>query len=198
MRRANPVWIVSISVCCVLVGLLGACSRKVNTDTQKPMVFFAPEAVTNVPEVYKPLYLGNLPADRLAAFRAGLPYDSISLARTTNADASPIYRVTFHRAGQAEFDVFQPKPSQATGQIDLHTYARLCYALDTGGFKNFQGKYRANPLDYSACMVTVAAGKNRKTVTNYANIGPIQLWTTEQLIDGVRGQTEWKPVPKPK
>ena len=94
MRRANPVWIVSISVCCVLVGLLGACSRKVNTDTQKPMVFFAPEAVTNVPEVYKPLYLGNLPADRLAAFRAGLPYDSISLARTTNADASPIYRVT--------------------------------------------------------------------------------------------------------
>ena len=73
------------------------------------MVFFAPETITNVPDVYKPLYLGNLPADRLAAFRAGLPYDSISLARTTNADASPIYRVTFHRSGEAELDVFQPK-----------------------------------------------------------------------------------------
>jgi|GEM_PF-2197263 len=196
MLKVNPARIGLVGVFCVMAVLLGACSRKVNTDTQKPMVFFAPEAVTNVPEVYKPLYLGNLPADRLAAFRAGLPYDSISLARTTNADASPIYRVTFHRSGEAELDVFQPKKSQAVGLIDLPTFARLCYALDTGGFKNFQDTYRANPLEYSACMITVAAGKNRKSVTNYANIGPIQLWTTEQLIDGVRGRTDWKSVRK--
>ena len=60
------------------------------------------------------------------------------------------------------------------------------------GFKNFQDKYRANPLEYSACMITIAAGKNRKTVTNYGNIGPIQLWTTEQLIDGIRERIDWK------
>ena len=196
MFRANPAWVGFLSVLLVLVAFLGACSRRATTDTQKPLVFFAPETVTNVPDVYKPLYLGNLPPDRLAAFRAGLPYDSISLARTTNADASPIYRVTFHRSGQAELDVFQPKKSEAVGLIDLHTYARLCYALDAGGFNDFKDKYRADPLEYSACMVTIAAGKNLKTVTNYASIGPIQLWTTEQLIDGVRGRTEWKPAGK--
>ncbi len=196
MHRANPAWIGSISVFCVMVVLLGACSRKINTDTQKPMVFFAPEAVTNVPDVYKPLYLGNLPADRLAAFRAGLPYDSISLARTTNADASPIYRVTFHRSGLAEFDVFQPKTNQATGQIDLPTFARLCYALDSGGFKDFQDKYRANPLENAACIVTVSTGKSRKNVADYGAIGPIQLWTIEELIDGARERTDWKPVRK--
>ena len=196
MLCAIPVRIGSISIFVVMLAILGACSRKATTDTPKPVVFFAPETITNVPDIYKPLYLGNLSADKWEAFRAALPYESISLERTTNADASPIYRVTFHRSGQAELDVFQPKKSEAVGLIDLHTYARLCYALDAGGFKNFQDKYRANPLEYSACMVTIAAGKNRKSVTNYANIGPIQLWTTEQLIDGARGRTEWKPVGK--
>ena len=194
MFRANPAWIGFLSVFLVMVVFLGACSRRANTDNQKPLVFFAPDMVTNVPDVYKPLYLGNLPADRLAAFRAGLPYDSISLARTTNADASPIYHVTFHRSGEAELEVFQPKKSEAVGLIDLPTFARLCYALDTGGFKNFKDKYRADPLDYSACMVTVSTGKSQKTVTDYGTIGPIQLWTIEQLIDGVRGRIEWKPL----
>ena len=196
MLRVSAARFGVIGISIALFVFLGACSRKVDTETQKPMVFFAPDNVTTVPDAYKPLYLGNLPPDRLAAFRAGLPYDGISLSRTTNADTSPIYRVTFHRSGEAELDVFQPKKSQAVGLIDLPTYARLCYALDTGGFKNYQNQYRANPLDYSACMVTIAMGKNQKTVTNYANIGPIQLWTTEQLIDGIRGRTEWKPVGK--
>ena len=143
-----------------------------NTDIPKPVVFFAPETITNVPDIYKPLYLGNLSADRVEAFRAGLPYESISLERTTNSASSPIYRVTFHRSGEAELDVFQPKTNQATGQIDLPTFARLCYALDPGGFKNFQDQYRANPLENTACMITVSTGKNRKTVTDLAPLVP--------------------------
>jgi hypothetical protein len=196
MRRANPAWIGPVSVLVVMLVFLGACSRREGQDTPKPVVFFAPETITNVPDTYKPLYLGNLSADRVEKFRAALPYESISLERTTNSASGPIYRVTFHRSGQAEFDEFQPKKSQATGQIDLPTFARLCYALDSGGFRDFQDKYRANPLENTACMVTVSTGKSPKTVADYGTIGPIQLWTIEQLIDGVRERTDWKLVPK--
>lgn len=194
MPRANPARIGSVSVLVVMLVFLGACSRREGQDIPKPVVFFAPETITNVPDIYKPLYLGNLSADRVEAFRAGLPYESISLERTTDSASSPIYRVTFHRSGEAELDVFQPKAGQATGQINLPTFARLCYALDTGGFKDFQDQYRANPLENAACMITVSTGKTQKTVTDFGTIGPIQLWTIEQLIDGVRGRTEWKPV----
>jgi len=196
MRRANPAWIGSVSVLVVMLVFLGACSRREGQDTPKPVVFFAPETITNVPDTYKPLYLGNLSADRVEKFRAALPYESISLERTTNPASSPIYRVTFHRSGTAEFDEFQPKPHQATGQIDLPTFARLCYALDSGGFKDFQDQYRANPLENSACLVTVSTGKSRKIVADYGTIGPIQLWTIEQLIDEARRQIEWKPAPQ--
>ena len=176
--------------------LLGACSRKADVPDEKPMVFFAPLTVTNVPEVYKPLYLGNLPPDRIEAFRAALPYNSIILERTTASGSNWSYRVVFHRTGRAEYEVFQPKPQQGTGNIDLYTFARLCYVMDSGGFNDFQAKYRADPLESAFCVVTAAAGKNRKTVADYGTIGPIQLWTIEQLIDGIRVRTDWKPVQK--
>ena len=184
----------SVSLVLVMLIFLGACSRKDGQDTQKPVIFFAPETISNVPDIYKPLYLGNLSADKIESFRASLPYESISLERTPCFGSCPVYRVTLHRSGKAEFEAkaFLPKIGAFTGQVDLPTFARLCYALDQGGFKNFRDQYRANPLEYSACMITIAAGKNRKTVTNYANIGPIQLWTTEQLIDGVRERIVWK------
>jgi hypothetical protein len=194
MRRANPARLGSISVLVVVLVFLGACSRREGQDTPKPVVFFAPETITNVPDIYKPLYLGNLSAEKMEAFRAALPYESISLERTTNSASTPIYRVTFHRSGKAEFDVFLPKRHQATGQIDLPTFARLCYVLDSSSFRDFQDLYRANPLENAACMVIVSTGKSQKTVTDYGTIGPLQLWTIEQLIDGVRGRVEWKPV----
>jgi len=179
---------------------LGACSKREHQyqDTTKPVVFFAPAAVTNVPDIYKPLYLGEISADKIEAFRAALPYESISLERTSGAGSNPVYRVTLYRSGQAEFEAtaFLPKTGRFTGQVDLPTYARLCYVLDNSRFNDFQDKYRANPLDNTACIVTVSAGKSQKTVTDYGTIGPIQLWAVEQVIDGIRQGIDWKPVQK--
>jgi len=176
--------------------ILGACSRKGDVDAPKPVVFFAPETISNVPDLYKPLYLGNLSADKIEAFRAALPYESISLERTPCSGSCPVYRVTLYRSGKAEFEAkaFLPKTGAFTGQVDLPTFARLCYVLDNSRFNDFQEKYRANLTDEAACIITVSTGKSQKTVTDYGTIGPIQLWTIEQLIDGVRERTDWKPV----
>jgi len=186
----------SVSLVLVMLIFLGACSRKDGQDTQKPVIFFAPETISNVPDIYKPLYLGNLSADKIESFRASLPYESISLERTPCFGSCPVYRVTLHRSGRAEFEAkaFLPKIGAFTGQVDLPTFARLCYALDNSRFNNFQEKYRANLTDDTACIITVSTGKSRKTVTDYGAIGPIQLWTIEELIDGVRERIVWKPV----
>ncbi len=196
MLWARPALFGSISAMCAMLVFLDACSRKADTDAPKPLVFFAPTTVTNVPDVYKPLYLGNLPAEKMEAFRAALPYESISLERTPCSDSCPVYRVTLYRSGRAELDAkaFLPKTGEFTGQVDLPTFARLCYALDSSGFKDFQDQYRADLTDNEACIITVSTGKSQKTVTDYGAIGPIQLWTIEQLIDGIRESMDWKPV----
>jgi hypothetical protein len=174
--------------------LLAACSRKEDQDAKKPVVFFAPETISNVPDIYKPLYLGNLSADKIEAFRAALPYESISLERTPCSGSCPVYRVTLHRSGKAEFEAkaFLPKTGEFTGQVDLATFARLCYVLDNSRFNNLQDKYRANLTDNAACVITASTGKSQKTVTDYGAIGPIQLWTIEELIDGIRERIVWK------
>lgn len=194
MPCADPALVGSISIICVMLMFLGACSRKTDADAQKPVIFFAPQTVSNVPDLYKPLYLGNLTAEKMEKLRAALPYESISLERTVGSSSNLFYRVVFHRSGKAEFDVYQPKNREATGQIDLPTFARLCYALDASGFNDFLDQYRANLTDNTACIVAVSTGKNQKTVTDYGTIGPIRLWTIEQLIDGIRESTDWKPV----
>ena len=202
MLRAHPARIGSVITFCTMLAFLGACSKRENQnqETAKPVVFFAPATVTNVPDVYKPLYLGELPPDRLAAFRAGLPYESISLQRTSGTASNLIYRVTLYRSGKAEFvtNTPPPKPGEFTGQVDLFTFARLCYTLDNSRFNEFQDKYRADPLEKNVCLVTVSTGQSKKTVSDYGTIGPIELWTVEQLIDGIRQSIDWKPVPKPK
>jgi len=178
--------------------LFGACSRKTDADAQKPVIFFAPVTISNVPDVYKPLYLGNLSPEKMEAFRAALPYESITLERTSGSGSSPVYRVTLYRSGKAELEAkaFLPKTGEFTGQVDLPTFARLCYVLDSSGFKDFQEKYRADMTDDAACIITVSTGKSRKAVADYGTIGPIQLWAIEQLIDGVRERTDWKLVTK--
>jgi len=202
MFRAHPARIGSVIAFCMMLALLGACSKRENQNQEiaKPVVFFAPATVTNVPDVYKPLYLGELPADRLAAFRAGLPYESISLERISGAASNLVYRVTLYRSGQAELTTNAPPPKTGkfTGQIDLFTFARLCYALDNNRFNELQNQYRADPLEKNVCIVTVSTGESKKTVTDYGTIGPIELWTIEQVIDGTRRSIDWKPVPKPK
>ena len=192
-------WLGSVSLVFVLLILLGACSRKEDQDAKKqPVIFFAPETISNVPDIYKPLYLGNLSADKIEAFRSALPYESISLERTPCSGSCPVYRVTLHRSGKAELEAkaFLPKPGEFTGQVDLATFARLCYVLDNNRFNDFQDKYRANLTDNTACIITASTGKSQKTVTDYGAIGPIQLWTIEELIDGVRERIDWKPMRK--
>jgi len=108
--------------------------------------------------------------------------------------------VTLYRSGKAELTTNAPPPKigKFTGQVDLYTFARLCYVVDNNRFNELQDKYRADPLENKVCLVTVSTGKGKKTVTDYGTIGPIELWAVEQVIDGIRESIDWKPVPKPK
>jgi hypothetical protein len=184
----------SAGIFLVALAFLGACSRK--ADVKEPVIFFAPMAITNVPDIYKPLYLGNLSPNQVETFRLTLPYESISLERTPCNGSCPVYRVILYRSGRAEFEAkdFLPRIGKFTGTVDLLTYAHLCYVLDNGRFKDFKDDYRANWTEDSACIVTVSTGHAVKQVSDHGAVGPIELWAMEQLVDGVRESIPWQPV----
>lgn len=150
-----------------------------------------------MPDRYKPLYRPGLSREELEGFRAQLPYDRISLHRTPCYGTCPVYAITLHRNGKAELEATRHLPAlgKFTGEIDPFTYGRLCYLIDNSHFKEMKSSYRASWTDDSTCVVTVAEGARRTEVSDYGRVGPIELWAIQELIDAIRQQIDWKPIP---
>lgn len=154
--------------------------------------------VAGVPAIYWPLFRGGLTEDEAAEFRATLPYESITLERTPCYGACPVYTVTFHRTGKAELHAVRnlPKSGDFVSELDALSYGRLCYVLDHFRFRDLEASYQPaiRWTDDTTCIVTArSAGQNAKKVSDYGTVGPIELWTIQQLIDGFRERCEWKP-----
>ena len=156
-----------------------------------------PEPVEGVPSIYWALFRGGITEDEVAGFRAKLPYERIILERTPCYGPCPVYTVTLHRSGKAELHAVRnlPKSGDFIGELDVLSFGRLCYFLDRFRFTDFKERYQPNLLwtDDTTCIVTVQpVGKEAKKVSDYGTVGPIELWTIQQLIDGFRERIEWK------
>lgn len=156
-----------------------------------------PEPVEGVPSIYWALFHGGITEDEIADFRAKLPYESITLERTPCFGTCPVYTVTLHRSGKAELHAVRnlPKTGNFVGELDALSFGRLCYVLDHYRFKDFKDRYLPAMAwtDDTTCIVTARKGtKDVKKVSDYGTVGPIELWTIQQLIDGFRERIEWK------
>ena len=152
----------------------------------------------DVPDTYEPLYHIGLAVDQTEPFRASLPYDSISLERTQVAwGPGVVYRVTFHRSGTATLYSSgtrgSPPKGEFKGEVSLHDYAYLCYALDHFRFNALKTDYSATSKDDSAAIVTATAASGEKRVRDYGRVGPVELWAIQQVIDAARGRIDWTP-----
>ncbi len=155
--------------------------------------------VPGVPAIYWSLYRGGLTEDEKGDFRAKLPYESIVLERTPCYGSCPVFTVTLHRSGKAELHVVRnlPKTGDFVGEIDALSFGRLCYALDQFHFQDFKDRYQPELMwtDDTTCIVTAHLGGDKvKKVSEYGSVGPIELWTIQQLIDGLRERIQWKPL----
>jgi hypothetical protein len=123
----------------MIVTILSACSEG---EIKAPPHFGRPK----VPDPYKMLYSPGLTEEQIVGFWAKLPYDNITLQRTGCYGSCPVYTVTLHRGGKAEFNAEKnlPKLGNFAGEVDPYYYGRLCYLIDQSGFMDMDNNYHAN------------------------------------------------------
>lgn len=116
----------------------------------------------------------------------------------------PVYKITLFRNGDAllEAKAFMAQPTGTyKGRVYPRDYARLCLALERFRFANMKGDYRAGWTDDATCIVTATSKDRVKVVSDYGEVGPVELWTIQAAIDQVRERIQWSPavgdVPKP-
>lgn len=183
-------------ICAVLIPLTGCQKQAIIAE---PVDFTAEHAMdlTAVPDHYRKLYDGHFIDQEVEAFRAKLPYDSISLTRSPCFGTCPVYSVTFHRDGKAELVATRHLPTlgKFTGEINPLTYGRLCYFIEHSRFEEMKASYRANWTDDTTCTITITQGAARTEVEDYGSVSPIELWAIQEALDSIRQKIEWKAVP---
>jgi hypothetical protein len=170
-----------------------------------------------VPSVYRPLFgPPGISEQDAKALRADLPFDSISLERTPCGGRCPVYKMVLHRDGKAELDATAhlPKLGKFIGEVDIFTYGRLCYLVENSHFdkldpdyrdirteirtKSFNGSresIRVSTLSWTDapfCVVAVTSGTTSKKVSSYSELGPIELWAIQEVLDSTKDKIEWK------
>ena len=54
--------------------------------------------------------------------------------------------------------------------------------------------YSEPVTDLPSVIITVKRGGQKKTVKDYGEFGPLDLWAMEKAIEGVARDIEWKKV----
>ena len=147
--------------------------------------------------LYHRIQSSRLKVDELP-FPEGHPtfYQSISLERTACFGTCPVYTVTLHQDGRAEYQAraHLPELGNFEGKFSSDDFKRLSYFIEKGGFERLSGKYKASHTDDSTCILRATSASGIKVVSNYGDAGPIDLWAVEELIDGIRARIAWSRV----
>jgi Domain of unknown function (DUF6438) len=124
------------------------------------------------------------------------PISEIRLERTECYGTCPVYTVSLHSDGSATFigGANAQLKGRWTGVVPGRDFQELARLADLIGFESFEAHYARPVTDNPTAIVTVARGEKRKTVSNYAESGPLALAGFEQAIDIVAARAEWSEV----
>lgn len=88
-----------------------------------------------------------------------------------------------------------PRKSMATLRPEL--FNRLSQLLTARNFFEMKDRYTPDPMatDGPSMYIAAVRGGQRKTVDNYMDGAPVEVWGIEQAIRGVASQLEWKALP---
>lgn len=179
-----------------IIGCFALASCSVSKKKVETSDIFSSEIASNVPPSYKPFYTGRVTEEEVKSVRDRLPFDSISISRTGCLGSCPAYEMVLYRDGSAKLNAqaYLPKIGKFVGEVRLNTYGRLCYLIESSHFSKMNSNYNAEWTCDSTCIVTVKSGKTVKTVSDYGQVGPIQLWAIQELLDSVKDNIEWTPT----
>lgn len=154
---------------------------------------------SSIPASYRPLFEGGLSFEEVESLRAFLPYKSITLSRSPCFGDCPVYDVTLHSDGKARLTATQHLDEIGTfeGEVNIFSFGKLCYLMDRLGFSKFQPQYDANSIDSATVTITASTKDGEIVVSDYSEIGPIELWAIQQTIDNIRHEIQWRRVDDP-
>jgi hypothetical protein len=78
-----------------------------------------------------------------------------------------------------------------------YDFDRLAMTLENQGFFKLKARYSADLYDANSVIVTAVRNRERKTVVDYGNAGPLNLWVLKQLLRGEVSKLKWELFEKP-
>ena len=121
----------------------------------------------------------------------------ITLERTRCYGTCPTYKVILGANETATYisKAFAKREGQYQGTIYRYTFDQLAGLLDLLDFYELEDSYSRLMTDHATVITSIVRDGERKTVSNYANYGPIALWRIEMAIDAVVFGIKWEKIP---
>jgi hypothetical protein len=126
--------------------------------------------------------------------RGGEQITEITLERTACFGACPMYKITLMRDGTATYVGRRFVDRVGTYKGNVYGFERLAQFVESQGFFKLNNEYTVAVTDLPSTITSAVRQGQRKTIVDYGNIAPLELWAIEQSIDGIVANTRWEKV----
>lgn len=147
------------------------------------VVFAAmPQQINALPQ---PTIIHPLPQPRIT---------EITLERTACYGFCPIYKVILKSDGTATYIGVKFVERTGTYKAYISGFENLAKIIEARRYFSLRDRYTEPVTDLPSAITSVVRNGKRKTVENYGNFGPLELWEVETLIDGLIANARWEKV----
>lgn len=122
----------------------------------------------------------------------------VTLERTACFGTCPIYKVTVRRDGTISYEGKRFVQLEGSYKGTTYGFDRLAQLISSQGYFNFKDDYSINATDLPTAITSVVSGGKRKTIRNYGDAGPVELWGIEMAIDGMLKSARLEKVKGPR
>lgn len=123
----------------------------------------------------------------------------ITLERVRCYGGCPVYKVILRRDGSASYIGRENVPRIGKYKSQTYPYQplgaefiRLAKLVASQGYLKMNDHYTILVKDAETVITSIVHNGERKTIVNYGNEAPIELYGIERAIDGIAAQIKWE------
>lgn len=128
-------------------------------------------------------------------------FTRIELRRGPCLGRCPVYQLTLHQDGRANFEgiAYVERIGRFEGWLSPTLFAKLCKLIVQLKVTSLQSIYSTGATDRPSTVVLLehANSANTTTIRDEGDIGPIKLWAAQQAIDNMAQHAVWHPLGAP-
>lgn len=109
----------------------------------------------------------------------------VTLERTACFGPCPMYKVTLRRNGTISYNGKEFVQLKGAYEGKFYGFERLAELISSQGYFNWKDNYAIPATDLPSANTSVVRNGKRKTIRNYGDAGPVELWGIEMAIDGI-------------